>query len=141
MREFSTRIDIAASPDTVWSVLREFERWPTWTASMSRIVQLDPGPPQVGTRVRVRQPRLLPTVWQITAWEPGRRFMWVARWPGLRTPAEHLLSARPGGCTVTLRVRFEGLLAVVAGPAWRALTERYLALEASGLKAVCERGA
>src|SRR5919108_6017075 len=87
-------IAITAPPDTVWSVLADIERWPEWTASMTTVQPLDPGGLAAGARVRIKQPRLPPLVWRVTALEPGRSFDWVARSPGATTVARHRIEPR-----------------------------------------------
>lgn len=127
-------IDIDAPADRVWAVMTDVERWPDWTASVSTIQRLDHGPFTVGSRVRIKQPRLPPSVLTVTELEPGRGFTWVATSPGLRVTAAHGIEPAPRGVRVTLSVRYEGVFGRLAGRLWRSLTERYLRLEADGLK-------
>ncbi|WP_206107695.1 SRPBCC family protein [Paludisphaera rhizosphaerae] len=134
MREFVKVVDVAASPERAWEVLAEFSRWPEWTASMTRLTPLDAGPPGVGSRVRVEQPKLRPIVLEIVSWEPGRGFAWRGRQPGVTVFADHRLAPTPGGCRMTLSLRYGGLLGSVVGLLARRLTERYMAMEAEGLK-------
>ena len=132
-------VEIPASPSQVWSVLMEVERWPEWTPSVSRLVLRTPGPLEVGSRARIHQPKLLPASWRVTELKPGREFTWVSSVPGIRVTARHLVESIAVGSRVTLSVNFEGLfgrwLARRTGP----LTERYLKMEAQGLKARCTR--
>ena len=44
-------IEIAASPEIVWAVTIDVERWPEWTASVSTIRKLEPGPLGLGREV------------------------------------------------------------------------------------------
>ena len=141
MREFRTSVDIEATVEQAWSVLTDIERWPEWTASVTSAELVDPGPPLVGTRARVHQPKLSPAVYTITEWHPPHRFVWVARRPGLRTIAGHEVIRRGGACSVLLTVNFAGLLGSVAALAGGKLTREYMGLEANGLKARCEAGA
>ena len=57
----SVTFDVQASADRVFSVLQDVERWPEWT--MTAVKKMDDGPLVVGSKVRVRQPKLLPAVW------------------------------------------------------------------------------
>jgi len=67
VRDFAISVDIAAPPPVVWAVMRDVERWPEWTTTVTRIERLDSGPLTVGSRLRIRQPKLLPADWWIAA--------------------------------------------------------------------------
>ena len=58
MRSFSTVVDIDASAARVWSVMRDIEHWHESTASVRSIERLDDGPLVVGSRARIRQPKV-----------------------------------------------------------------------------------
>jgi len=131
----SGRIDVEAPVERVWEVLREVERWPQWTPTVTSVRRLDDGPLAVGSRVRVEQPRIPATVYGVTELEPGRSFTWVATGPGVHTTARHLLEELgTGGTRVTLAVEQAGPLGAVMGRFYRRLTDRYLGAEAAGIK-------
>ena len=137
--EQSTRIDVEAPVERVWSVLREVELWPEWAPTVTSVRRLDDGPLAVGSRVRVEQPRIPPTEYVVTELEPSRSFTWVATGPGVRTTARHVLEQLDGGHTrVTLGVEQAGMVGTVMGRFYRGLTDRYLAAEAEGIKARSE---
>lgn len=138
MREFRTSIEIDAPMEQAWNVLADLERWPEWTASVASVEVLDPGPPAVGTRARVCQPKLRPVVWTITEWHPPHRFVWVASSIGLRMTAGHELTRRGTGSALLLTLTFAGPLAAVAALAGGKLARQYMDLEANGLKARSE---
>jgi hypothetical protein len=131
-------IDIAAPPARVWEVMFDVVRWPEWTASISRVQPLTPGPLQVGSRVRIHQPKLPPANWRVTELEPGIHFTWVSVAPGVRVTARHSVESTPTGSRVTLALHYHGLLGNLLAQMTRGITRRYLALEANGLKACCE---
>jgi hypothetical protein len=133
MSEFKVVVDVEASPDRVLAVLRDVGRWPEWTSTMTSVRRLDPGPFTVGSRAYVRQPKLLPAVWQVTELNE-RGFAWVTRSPGVRIEGAHWVEESESGSTVTLSVRFTGLLAPLAAWFYGNLTQRYVATEADGLK-------
>jgi hypothetical protein len=137
--EVRTSIDVAASPDQVWTVLVDVERWPDWTDSVSSVRPLDAGPVAVGSRVEISQPRIPPATYTVTALEPGRAFTWEQQQPGSRVSAHHECAPLPdGGTRVELIVVMSGIVGGVVGRLYRKLTERYLAMEAAGLKARAE---
>ena len=39
--QFETTVEINATPEQVWNTLIEVERWPEWTASITKIEPLD----------------------------------------------------------------------------------------------------
>jgi len=132
---------IAAPTERAWAVLAELEHWPEWTASMRSVRGLGDGPPGVGARYRVEQPRLRPAEFTITRWDPPRGFTWEARSPGVRALAVHTLTPTTSGCDVTLEVDFRGPFGVVLGALLAGLTRDYLVLEAEGLRRRAEAGA
>src|SRR5258706_10698546 len=133
--DFSRTVGIPAPLPLVWSVMSEVERWPEWTASISRVKRLSPGPLQVGSRVGIHQPKLLPAFWRVTELYPGVGFTWISRAPGVLVTARHMAEAIATGSRVTLFIHYEGLLGALLARWTGDLNERYLAMEADGLKA------
>ena len=134
MTDFGTMVEISAPPERVWAVISDIERWPEWTPSVTRIERLDAGPLAVGHRARIRQPRLLPAVWRVTALEPGRGFTWVTRSPGVHVTGGHWVEPAGAGSRAHITLRFDGILARLVARLAGERTTRYLALEARGLK-------
>ncbi len=138
-RRFSISIDIGAPPERVWAVVSDVERWPEWTPSVKKVQRLDSGPLGPGSRARVRQPRLLPATWVVTELSRGHSFTWVTASPGVRVTARHSVYAAAAGTRATLSVAFSGFLAPVVAWLTRRLNNRYLQLEAGGLKRRAEQ--
>jgi uncharacterized protein YndB with AHSA1/START domain len=135
--DFKITVEIPAPPPLVWSVLADVARWPEWTASTARVKRLSPGPFQVGSRVRIHQPKLPRAFWRVTELNPGASFTWVSRAPGVRVTARHTVAAAGNGSYVTLSIHYKGLLGGLLARWVGNLNEDYLALEANGLKAHC----
>jgi hypothetical protein len=136
---FQDSIDVAAPAEHVFATYADVEHWPDWTASITDVRLLDPGPLTVGSRARVRQPRLPVATWVVTDLLPDRSFTWVARGPGVRTTAIHEVAPRAdGGCTVTATLDQAGLLGGLVGRLTKRLTVSYLAMEVNGIKRHCE---
>jgi uncharacterized membrane protein len=128
-------VDIAAPPQRVWDVMIDVERWPEWTSSVSSVELLDGGPLKVGSRARIRQPRLAAAVWTVTTIEPGRYFEWRSVLPGLTSIGGHRI--QPLGderCRVLLSVEWKGVLAPLINLIYGELSRRYVTTEAEGLK-------
>ena len=102
------------------------------------VKRLDGGPFAVGSRVVIRQPKFPPAWWKVTAIEPGRSFTWISVAPGLRVVAHHWVEPTAPGSRATLSLAFQGVFGGVFGRMTKGITERYLALEARGLKARSE---
>ena len=138
--DFQITVDIEASPDKVWAVTRDIERWPEWTPTVTSVRRLDKGPFAVGSCAVIRQPKLLPAKWRVTELDDERRsFTWLMRGPGMRIQARHGVEANGQGSRATLSIHFSGVLGPLFARFTRNLNERYLALEAQGLKERCER--
>lgn len=134
MRRFTTTVDIGAPPARVWEVMSAVERWPEWTRSVREVRRIGDGPLAVGSRVLIRQPAFPPALWKVTALEPSRGFVWVSVAPGLRVVGNHAVEASGAGATATLSLELNGLFGNAFGRMTKDITERYLAMEAEGLR-------
>lgn len=132
-------VHVAAAPGVVWSVLEDVEQWPEWTESIDGIEPLDSQQLAVGSRYRIRQPGFPAMIWTVTELEEGSRFAWRAKSIGVTTDADHILVPAPdGGTTVRLVVREQGPLAWLIRLVLGGRTERYVRMEAAGLKVRAE---
>ena len=136
---FEDSVVIAAPAATVWEVYSDVTGWPGLTDSVTSVELLEPGPLRVGSRARIRQPRLPVAEWTVTEIDPGRSFTWVARGPGVRTTGTHVVEPEGDGARATAILDQGSLLGPVVGLLTRGLTKRYLAMELAGLKARAEQ--
>lgn len=135
-------VDAEADLASAWTAITDVRTWPRWTASVTSVELLDEGPLRLGSRARLRQPRMRPLVWQVTALADQREFTWTSTSPGVRTVGRHLISPNGDGSTrITLELHQTGPLAGLIGALVGRRTVRYLDLEAAGLKAASEDAA
>ena len=128
-------VDIAAVREKVWTVLTDVERWPEWTPTVTRIRRLDKGSLAVGSRVLIWQPKLPPAKWRVVELDDVRRsFTWETTGPGMRLQARHWIEESGNSSRATLSIQFSGLLGPLFARLTRNLNDRYLALEAKGLR-------
>lgn len=133
-----TSISIAATPERVWAVMQDVERWPEWTPTMTGVQRLDEGEFKVGSRVKIKQPKFPSVVWTVTSLEPGRGFEWQARSPGSNNVGIHRIEPEGEGSRVTLAVEQAGLFSPLLALFYGGVTRRYIRQEAEGLKQRCE---
>lgn len=118
--------------------MADVQRWHEWTPSITSITPLDADTLAAGRRFVSRQPKLPRAIWTVSEVRAGHRFTWVSTAPGLRVSAVHAVESTASGSRITLSIEMQGLLGGIWGRLTRRLTERYLALEAEGLKARSE---
>ena len=133
-RHFQIALKIEAPPSRVWEVMTKVELWPEWTESVDEVKRLDSGPLQIGSRVRIKQPRFLSAVWEVTALDPSRSFTWVMRRPGIVATAKHRVQRSGQGSHAELSVTYSGFLGTIVARVFAEITDRYLMFEAAGLK-------
>lgn len=138
MEPFATAIDIDAPPERVWEVMLDVDRWHEWTPSVSGIRRVDRGPLAVGSQVIVRQPKLPPAKWVVTAIEEGRGFTWESVGPGFRVVGRHEVEFRDGESRARLSLEHHGIVGRLIARLTAGITRRYIAYEAEGLKARSE---
>jgi uncharacterized protein YndB with AHSA1/START domain len=134
MRQLRTHVEINAPAERVWRIMFDVERWHEWTPSIRSITLLDPGPLAPGTRARIRQPKFPPVVWRVTEVDPGRSFSWESRSPGMTVTGRHSVEPAGAGSRATLELQYEGLFGGLFAALTRNISERYVGLEAAGLK-------
>jgi hypothetical protein len=136
-----TTVSVQAPVEALWAVVKDVEAWPKLTESMTSVERLDGGPLRVGMRVKVHQPKLPAATWKVTELVENERFVWKARGLGFSTTAAHEVASTEAGSQLTLSVEQSGLMGGMVGRMWKDLTDRYIALEAAGMKRRAEETA
>src|SRR5687768_3784598 len=115
--------------------MSDIDRWHEWTPSIISVKPLGAGALAVGSRVLIRQPRFPPAVWKVTSIEPDRSFTWVSVAPGLRVVGHHQVEPANAGSRATLSLEVGGIVGGLFGRMTKDIAERYMAYEATGLRA------
>ena len=136
---FEKSIDIDASQQRVWDVLSQIEAWPQRIETVDNVEQLTPAPVTKGSQFRLRQPRLPEGTWEITVWEAPSYFEWIQKTTGATSVAGHRVETLPDGRSrLTLTLDMRGFLIPIVAVFYRKLTNRYMDLEAEGMKRAAE---
>jgi uncharacterized membrane protein len=136
---FEKSIDVDAPQGRVWDVLSDLEAWPRRIETVAAVELLTPAPLTRGSRVRLRQPKLPEGVWDVTAWDPPSYFEWTQKAGGITSVAGHRIEdLGEGRARLTLTLDMRGLLIPVMALFYKGLTNRYMTLEAEGMKRAAE---
>lgn len=136
---FEKTIEIDAPQQRVWDVLSDIEAWPARIETVDVVQPLTPGPIGRGSRVRLKQPKLPEGTWEVTAWDAPASFEWVQKASGVTSVAGHRVEALgEDRARLTLTLDMRGLLIPVIGLFYKDLTNRYMDLEAEGMKRAAE---
>jgi uncharacterized membrane protein len=136
---FEKSIEIDASPQRVWDVLTDLAAWPRRIETVDSVELLTPGPMTKGSRVRLKQPKLGEGDWDVTVWDAPSYFEWTQKMGGVTSVAGHRVEALDEGrARLTLALDMRGLLTPVIGVFFKGLTNRYMNLEAEGMKRAAE---
>jgi hypothetical protein len=109
-------IEIAAAPETIWSLLIDCKAWPGWYKHCSDVSILCGGPllgPDSKFRFKTLGFYFEP---EINRFEPSRMLVWSARGPA-GTSGAHAwyIKPTPGGCRVVTAEAQKGLLLFFIG--------------------------
>ena len=141
MKEVNASVDIAASPERVWSVVSDFDAFPAWNPFMTRAS----GQLREGSRLDItieppggKPMNFKPKVLRV---DPEHEIRWLGRLlvPGL-FDGEHSLTVAPsptGGSTFTQRERFTGVLTWFSGKLFERTHSGFEAMNLA-LKQRCE---
>jgi uncharacterized membrane protein len=127
-----------ASPEQVWALFVDVERWPEITKSISTARRVDEGALHVGSEAIIEQPRLPKACWRVTALEPGRSFTWETSARGITTVGSHIVDPDGQGSSITLTLRMHGPLARLLYAFTSRLSRRYLTMEMEGFRRAAE---
>ena len=134
--EVTTTIDAPA--DLVWRTVKDIEKWPEWTPTMTEI-RLRGDDLHAGSVASVRQPKQPARSWTVTELTDGRSFTWASTGRGLRMSADHVVAEEGGRTTVLLTFSLAGPMAPLTSLLAGKLIRRAVDTEAASLKAWCER--
>ena len=136
---FEKSIEIAAPQQRVWDVLSALETWPQRIETVDTVELLTPAPVTEGSRVRLKQPKLPEGTWDITVWDEPSYFEWTQRTGGVISVAGHRVEALgEGRARLTLTLDMRGILIPIIALFYKKLTNRYMNLEAEGMKRAAE---
>lgn len=131
----SCTVAIDAPADLVWSVFTDVERWPEWTASVTRLAGVDGPDLALGRRFEIDQPRMPTLTWQVTELVPHSSWTWVQRSAGAVTVARHsVVATAADATTVNQELDQGGFIGAAVAMLMRRMTKRYLVMEGQGLK-------
>ena len=136
---FEQSIDIAASQQRVWDVLTDLEAWPQRIETVDVVELLTPAPVGEGSRVRLKQPKLPEGTWDVTVWNAPSYFEWRQKSGGVTSVAGHRVEAlQHGRSRLTLTLDMRGPLVLIVALFYKGLTNRYMTMEAQGMKRAAE---
>jgi uncharacterized membrane protein len=136
---FEQSIDIDAPQQRVWHVLSDLEAWPQRIETVDAVELLTPAPMGEGSRVRLRQPKLPEGIWEVTVWDAPSYFEFRQQSGGVTNVAGHRVEAlEEGRSRLTLTLEMRGLLVPIFARFYKGLTNRYMTIEAQGMKRAAE---
>jgi uncharacterized membrane protein len=136
---FEKSIEIDAPAERVWAVLSDLEAWPQRIETVDVVELLTPPPLAAGSRVRLKQPKLPEGIWDVTAWDAPSFFEWTQKTGGTKSVAGHRVEAiGDDRSRLTLTLDMRGFLIPIVALFYKGLTERYMTLEAEGMKRAAE---
>ena len=137
--QFEQSIDVEARQQRVWEVLSDLEAWPQRIETVDVVELLTPTPVGEGSRVRLKQPKLPVGIWEVTVWDAPSYFEYRQKSGGVTNVAGHRVEAlEEGRSRLTLTLDMRGLLVPVVALFYKGLTNRYMTVEAQGMKRAAE---
>ena len=117
------RIDVAASPEVLWSCFTDTDKWPQWFPALLEIEWIDGIPWTMGARFRqvvqfgfpLGRVRAIATISEISA---SPYVAWEGKVAGIEAIHGFRFDATPSGTEVLSRHEFYGSLALLAHGEW-----------------------
>ena len=136
---FEESVEVDAPQQRVWDVLSDLETWPQRIETVDAVEVLTPLPIGKGSRVQLKQPKVPEGTWDVTTWDPPSYFEWTQKTGGSTSVAGHRVEALgEGRARLTLTLDMRGFLIPIVALFYKGLTNRYMNLEAEGMKRAAE---
>ena len=136
---FETSIEVEAPQHRVWAVLADLEAWPRRIETVDVVELLTAAPLAVGSRVRLKQPKLPEGIWEVTAWDAPTWFEWRQQASGVTSIAGHRVTVLGQGRSgLVLSLEMRGLLVPLIGRLSKKMIDRYMITEAQGIRRAAE---
>jgi hypothetical protein len=120
-------------------VLSDLEAWPQRIETVDVVELLTPAPVGEGSRVRLKQPKLPQGTWEVTVWDAPSYFEFRQKSGGVINVAGHRVETlEEGRSRLTLTLDMRGLVVLVVALFYKGLTNRYMIVEAQGMKRAAE---
>jgi hypothetical protein len=116
MKEFSATTTIAASPETIWSILTDAPRYPEWEPTVDRIEGTIAHGNKITAYTKLSPGRAFPVT--VSTFEPGQKMVWSGGMPLGLFKGERTFTLTPqGNGTVQVMVKevFSGPLLPLIG--------------------------
>jgi len=147
VRWVTATTDISASPDVVWDLYCDPNRYPEFAHATERMLHVPDGPMGVGYTYRetgVMGPFKTEDEWQVTEFQPKRRQVHHADDGTVRSRLEIDIEPTPSGCRVKQRfgIAPRGAMRVVTAVMWplflRRLAQRAMDITVANYKEAAE---
>jgi hypothetical protein len=102
------QVEVSASPEALWDVLADVEKWPTWNPDVDSVALNGPVAKGTSFRWRAGWTRLVSTLQRV---DRPRALGWTGRTMGIRAIHLWRFEPRPGGAVASMEESFDGAVA------------------------------
>jgi carbon monoxide dehydrogenase subunit G len=123
--KFSASVEINASPEKTWSLLKNIEEWPKWVPSLKKIEKVSAEPLGKGSKVLVVAKSLIKVnlLMTVTEFVAGQRVVMEGKVLGVRMVRFYELEPVSGRARLTAGGEVTGLLAFLVRRGGQKLSE------------------
>jgi len=132
------QVQVAADPESVWALLTDFEKWPTWKTDVRSLALHGPLKPGTVFVWKAGPGQITSTLHEV---EPPRAISWTGSTFGIKAIDAFRLEPRDGGTQVSEAESWEGLIARIFSGRMRKTLQSSLDQGLAELKAEAERRA
>ena len=127
---------MSASPEVLWDVLADFEKWPTWNPDVDSIALSGSVAKGTSFRWKAGPTRLVSTLQRV---DRPRALGWTGRTWGVRAIHLWRFEPRPGGAVASMEESFDGAVAKLLRKRLQKQLDETTAKGLQALKAAAER--